>query len=89
MAQLIQDLINAKTATSLPNSNSQKEQIKTAIRQLKAIKDPSILQNMVLQNPGIRPAMDFIRSMGSPSQALFSLAQQKGFTQAEILELFR
>ena len=88
MAQLIQDLINAKTAPPLPNSN-QKEQIKTAIRQLKAIKDPSVLQNMVLQNPGIRPAMDFIRSMGSPSQALFSLAQQKGFTQAEILELFR
>ena len=58
------------------------------VQQLRGIGNTQQLQNMLLQNPNIKPAMDLIKSVGSLQGAFTMLAHQKGFTDEDIRDIF-
>ena len=44
-------------------------------------------QQAILQNPNLRQAIDFIKTVGNPQQAFIQLATQSGFTPEEIRDI--
>ena len=79
--------------TTMPQMNPNEAYIKE-LRQIvstmrNAQNPQAYLQNMVLRNPNLNKAMDLIKNMGSPEQALSALARQRGLDPNQIMEALK
>lgn len=72
------------------NLNNLKSQYQQFCKMAQSRNPQQLIQNMMLQNPNIKNAVSFIRSVGGdPQTAFYSLAKQKGIDPETILSQLR
>lgn len=66
-------------------------QVKEMARMISGSKNPdSMIQYLMASNPQFKDAMNFVRQNGgSPKDAFYALAKQKGINPDEIIGLFK
>lgn len=71
----------------------QNEYIQQLTNTLKVLKNSpnqqAMLQNLVLQNPRLKEAMNFIQQNKTPEQAFYNMARARGFNPDEILKAIK
>ncbi len=75
---------------SMTQLNQQIQPVKQVLRQVMSLKNPQAMMNqMLMNNPNIQQAMNFIKQSGNnPAAAFTALAKQKGVdSQAFMNEL--
>ena len=72
------------------NPSNLKQQYQQFCKLAKSSNPNELIQNMMLNNPQIKGAMNFIQSVGGdPQTAFYNLAKQKGVDPESILSQLR